>query len=245
MDGNLSILPLVSQGSSTYAKFFPLPDFWGKWYIFSPQKTHWIFIPGLKSSLIPTLSPASALAFLSSKNIPMQCLKAAILILIHHNSHIDTKKGVRYPWILSQFITLISEDLTNYGPYPNLYLSLNFNLFLSLTHYLAPIYHFPCPLFHEGMNFCFSPWIYWCVFLMYVSYSVSVAAAVECHHSRRKRRSQCVFLLVPVLVLSSLRAPPYFPWRLITGFFWATFNTYPTHPGPFSTQPVTNYVFFP
>lgn len=30
LDGNLSILPLVSQGSSTYAKFFPLPDFWGK-----------------------------------------------------------------------------------------------------------------------------------------------------------------------------------------------------------------------
>lgn len=212
-------------------------------YSFPIENIYWIFIPGLKSSLIPTLSPASALAFLSSKNISMQYLKAAILILIHHNSHIDTKKGVRYPWILSQFITLISEDLTNYGPCPNLYLSPNFNLFLSLTHYLPLIFHFLCPLCHEGMNFCFSPWIYWCVFLMYVSYSVSVAAAKECHHSCRKRRSQCVFLLVPVLVLSCLKAPPYFPWRLISGFFWVTFNTYPTHAGTFSTQSVTNYVF--
>lgn len=154
------LLPLVSQGSSTYAKLFPLPDFWGNWCIFFPtENIYWTLILGWKYSLIPTPPPAFALLFLSSKNIPMQHLKAAILLWTHYNSPIlpsqDTDTPDFYPysslrlWALNQLWALLQP----LSP-PELAPLLKPYSFITQLRILP---HLSLPYFHEGMNFCFSP----------------------------------------------------------------------------------------
>lgn len=141
---------------------------------------------------------------------------------------------------ISSNSSLYPRRLNQLCTFSNLYLFLSFNLYLSFIHYSVPI---PparptiscCPWFHEGMNFCFIPWICRCSILTYFSYCCLYSSSCRVSPSIMKRRSQFVFLLVSILILGNSSVLPYSPWRVTSSCAWVILSQYPPHPTPWAS----------